>query len=89
MNSDGTVSVRYRVDDLSAAVDFYTAPFGFTGGINAPPVFPDVTKGRLRLLLAGAGSSGGRPMDDGERPHPGGGNHLFELFQPASPAIRT
>lgn len=76
MNSDETVTVRYMVDDVAASVDFYTTHFGFTVGINAPPVFADVTKGHLRLLLAGPDSSAGRPMDDGEKPHPGGWNRL-------------
>ena len=61
-----TVNVRYLVDDVAAAVDFYTRHFGFTVGINSP-AFADVTRGNLRLLLSGPMSSAGKAMSDGER----------------------
>jgi catechol 2,3-dioxygenase-like lactoylglutathione lyase family enzyme len=70
------VCVRYLVDDVDACVDFYTRHFGFTVGLAAHPVFADVYRGSLRLLLAGPDSSAGRPMTDGERPHPGGWNRI-------------
>ena len=77
--SDGNgdmVSVRYMVDDVQAAIDFYTEQFGFTVGISAVPAFAEVTRGHLRLLLAGPGSSAGRPMPDGRLPGPGGWNRI-------------
>jgi catechol 2,3-dioxygenase-like lactoylglutathione lyase family enzyme len=74
--SDGTVHVRYMVDDVQAAIDFYTNHFGFTLNTAALPAFADVTRGNLRLLLAGPRSSAGRPMPDGRRPEPGGWNRL-------------
>jgi catechol 2,3-dioxygenase-like lactoylglutathione lyase family enzyme len=76
MPSEETINVRYMVDDVAAAIDFYTSHFGFTLGTNAPPAFADVTKGNLRLLLAGPNSSAGRPMADGEKPGPGGWNRI-------------
>lgn len=75
MPDNNQVSVRYMVDDVAAAVDFYTQNFGFTVGINSP-AFADVTKGNLRLLLSGPMSSAGRPMADGEQPVPGGWNRI-------------
>ena len=69
------VNVRYLVDDVAASVDFYTRHFGFTVGISSP-VFADVTRGNLRLLLSGAQSSAGRAMSDGEQPGPGGWNRI-------------
>ncbi|OLT36935.1 glyoxalase [Actinomadura sp. CNU-125] len=60
-------SVRYLVDDVQAAVDFYTAHLGFTVGFSAAPAFADVVRGPLRLLLSGRTSSGARatPADLG------------------------
>jgi catechol 2,3-dioxygenase-like lactoylglutathione lyase family enzyme len=53
-------SVRYLVDDVQAAVDFYTTHLGFQLNNMAGSAFADVTRGRLRLLLSGAASSGAR-----------------------------
>jgi len=74
--TDGTVNVRYMVDDVQAAIDFYTTHFGFTLNTAALPAFADVTRGNLRLLLAGPRSSAGRPMPDGRKPEPGGWNRI-------------
>src|SRR5262245_8665679 len=53
-------SVRYLVDDVQAAIDFYTTHLGFTLNSSAAPAFADVLRGRLRLLLSGPTSSGAR-----------------------------
>jgi predicted enzyme related to lactoylglutathione lyase len=71
-----TVNVRYLVDDVAAAFDFYTTHFGFTVKTAALPAFADVTRGNLRLLLSGPASSAGQAMTDGERPGPGGWNRI-------------
>ncbi|MEG3632773.1 VOC family protein [Micromonospora palythoicola] len=57
---DRYASVRYVVDDVQAAIDFYTTHLGFTLNASAAPAFADVVRGRLRLLLSGAASSGAR-----------------------------
>ena len=53
-------SVRYLVDDVQSAVDFYTGHLGFALHTNAVPAFADVVRGPLRLLLSGPASSGAR-----------------------------
>lgn len=75
MTTEQTVSVRYMVDDVPGAVDFYTTHLGFEVHTNVP-AFADVTRGNLRLLLSGPDSSAGRPMPDGEKPGPGGWNRI-------------
>jgi catechol 2,3-dioxygenase-like lactoylglutathione lyase family enzyme len=70
------VSVRYMVDDVAAAVEFYTGLLGFEVLTNFPPAFADVARGKLRLLLSGPASSAGRPMPDGAKPGPGGWNRI-------------
>jgi catechol 2,3-dioxygenase-like lactoylglutathione lyase family enzyme len=61
---DRLASVRYLVDDVPAAVDFYTTHLGFTLNTNPGPAFADVVRGPLRLLLSGPASSGARATDD-------------------------
>jgi predicted enzyme related to lactoylglutathione lyase len=74
--SNDTVSVRYMVDDVDKAIDFYVNNFDFQLGHNASPAFAEVLRGNLRLLLAGPTSSAGRPMPDGRKPEPGGWNRI-------------
>ncbi|HEV2010087.1 MAG TPA: VOC family protein [Candidatus Limnocylindria bacterium] len=70
------VNVRYMVDDVAAAVAFYTTHLGFTLLSDQGPAFADVALGELRLLLSGPQSSAARPMPDGRTPGPGGWNRI-------------
>jgi catechol 2,3-dioxygenase-like lactoylglutathione lyase family enzyme len=79
--SDELVSVRYMVDDVQAAIDFYTTHFGFTVRSSAAPAFADVVRGNLRLLLSGPQSSAGRPMPDGRVPASGGWNRIHFVVE--------
>lgn len=71
-----TANVRYMIDDVRTAIDFYTSHLGFILDEDASPAFAAVTRGGLRLLLSGPTSSGRRPMPDGTRPTPGGWNRI-------------
>jgi predicted enzyme related to lactoylglutathione lyase len=70
------VSVRYMIDDVPAAVKFYTTLLGFTLEQDASPAFAAVSRSGVRLLLSGEGSSGKRTLADGRRQVPGGWNRI-------------
>jgi catechol 2,3-dioxygenase-like lactoylglutathione lyase family enzyme len=70
------VSVRYMIDDVPAAVAFYTTLLDFTLELDASPAFAAVSRDGVRLLLSGDGSSGKRPLADGRRQVPGGWNRI-------------
>ena len=82
-----TVNVRYMVDDIEAAVAFYTTHLGFTLLSKAAPAFADVERDGLRLLLSGPTSSAGRPMPDGRRPGPGGWNRIHLIVEDLSSEV--
>jgi catechol 2,3-dioxygenase-like lactoylglutathione lyase family enzyme len=81
------VNVRYMVDDVGAAVAWYTKHLGFTLLSNAAPAFADVRLGSLRLLLSGPTSSAGRAMSDGARPGPGGWNRIHLIVEDISAEV--
>ncbi len=84
-----TVSVRYMIDDVDAAIAFYTKHLGFTLDHNAAPAFASVTRGNLRLLLSGEKSSGRQALPDGTKPVPGGWNRIhLEVADVAAEAKR-
>ena len=70
------VGIRYIVHDVPAAIDFYTMHLGFVLERDASPAFAAVWRDGVRLLLSGDGSSGKRPLGDGQRQEPGGWNRL-------------
>ena len=82
-----TVNVRYMVDDVEAAVAFYTTHLGFALLSKTAPAFADVERGGLRLLLSGPTSSAGRPMPDGRRPAPGGWNRIHLIVEDLSSEV--
>jgi catechol 2,3-dioxygenase-like lactoylglutathione lyase family enzyme len=73
-----SVSVRYFVDDVDAAIDFYPSRLGFRLVMHPAPPFAMLEREQLRLLLSqpGGGPGGGAAMPDGTLPAPGGWNHF-------------
>ena len=73
-----TVSVRYIVDDVDAAIDFYCNQLGFQEIMHPAPAFAMLARGDLRLVLTapGGGPGGGQAMPDGSVPTPGGWNRF-------------
>jgi catechol 2,3-dioxygenase-like lactoylglutathione lyase family enzyme len=74
------VSVRYIVDDVDAAIDFYCRELGFKEVMHPAPSFAMLSREELRLVLTapGGGPGGGQAMPDGTLPEPGGWNR-FQL----------
>ena len=70
------LGVRYMIDDVPKAIEFYTTLLGFTLEHDASPAFAAVSRDGVRLLLSGEGSSGKRPLADGRRQVSGGWNRL-------------
>lgn len=81
MSETDFASVRYLVDDVAEAVDFYTTHLGFTVRNDFAPAFADLVRGPLRLLLSGPTSSAARPMPDGAEPGPGGWNRIHLVVE--------
>jgi catechol 2,3-dioxygenase-like lactoylglutathione lyase family enzyme len=73
-----TVSVRYIVDDVDAAIRFYVDHLGFREVMHPAPTFAMLNRGELRLVLSkpGGGPGGGAVMPDGTVPTPGGWNRF-------------
>ena len=74
------VSVRYIVDDVAKAIEFYCGQLGFREEMHPAPAFAMLSHGDLRLVLSapGGGPGGGQAMPDGRLPEPGGWNR-FQL----------
>jgi len=73
-----SVSVRYIVDDVDQAIDFYTGHLGFEEVMHPAPTFAMLRRGELRFVLSapGGGPGGGAAMPDGSVPSPGGWNRI-------------
>ena len=72
-----TVSVRYIVDNVDAAIEFYTKHLDFRVDLHPAPGFASLSRGNLRLLLNAPGVGGaGQTMPDGRKPAPGGWNRI-------------
>ena len=84
-----TVSIRYIVNDIDAAIGFYTRHLGFSVQMHPNDMFAMLTRGELRLVLsvAGGGPGGGQAMPDGTMPTPGGWNRFSIEFSDLAAAV--
>ncbi len=73
-----TVSVRYIVDNVDEAIEFYCGRLGFTEVMHPAPTFAMLGLGDLRFVLSapGGGPGGGAASADGTSPEPGGWNRI-------------
>jgi glyoxylase I family protein len=73
------VRVRYMVNQLDSAVEFYTKYLGFHVQQEAQPHFAMLSRGNLQLVLSTPFGPGGaaKPMPDGRKPEPGGWNRII------------
>ena len=72
-----SVSLRYIVDNVDAAIAFYTKHLDFRVDLHPAPGFASLSRGNLRLLLNAPGAGGGgQTMPDGRKPAPGGWNRI-------------
>jgi catechol 2,3-dioxygenase-like lactoylglutathione lyase family enzyme len=85
-----TVSVRYFVNDVDAAIAFYSERLGFDVDLHPAPGFAILSRGDLRLLLNAPGAGGaGQPMPDGRKPEPGGWNRVQLEVDDLAGAVET
>lgn len=83
-----TVSVRYIVDDVDAAIPFYRDQLGFQVDMHPAPGFAALSRGDLRILLNRPGAGGaGQSMPDGQAPQPGGWNRIQLEFDDLDAAV--
>jgi catechol 2,3-dioxygenase-like lactoylglutathione lyase family enzyme len=71
-----SVSIRYIVNDVDAAIDFYTRALEFSVAMHPAPTFAALDRGDIRLYLSAPGPGGGGSSVDGETPAPGGWNRF-------------
>ena len=81
--------MRYIVNDVAAAIDFYTGLLGFELKQDFRPAVGIIGKDDLELVLAGGGASASRPMPDGRQPEPGGWNRIMLDVEDIAATVAT
>ena len=82
-------TVRYMVDDVEAAIGFYTSLLGFELKKNFAPGMAILEKDDLTLWLAGPKSSAGQVMSDGRKPEPGGWSRFVVVVEDITATVAT
>ena len=83
------VTVRYQIANVERAIEFYTRNLGFTVEGPRSPAFATVALGNLRLLLSGPGSSGARPMPNGQKQEAGGWTRILVYVEDLEARIKS
>ena len=86
---EGLWGVRYQIRDVKRAVEFYTGHLGFKVEMQALPAFAAVSLGDFTLILSGPGTSGARPMPDGQSQEPGGWNRIMLRVKNLADAVEA
>lgn len=77
-----TACVRYIVNDVGAAIEFYTKNLGFKLEMHPAPPFAEISRGDLHLYLTQpSGMGGGSSMPSGEQQKPGGWNRIHLIVE--------
>jgi catechol 2,3-dioxygenase-like lactoylglutathione lyase family enzyme len=86
-----SVSIRYIVHDVDAAIAFYRDELGFELVMHPAPTFAMMSRGPLRLVLSvpGGGAGGGQAMSDGTLPEPGGWNRFAIEVEDLAELVRS
>jgi catechol 2,3-dioxygenase-like lactoylglutathione lyase family enzyme len=73
---------RYIVNDVSAAIGFYTRNLGFKLEMHPAPGFAEISCGEMHIYLTQPSSpGGGGKMPSGEQQKPGGWNRIHLLVE--------
>jgi catechol 2,3-dioxygenase-like lactoylglutathione lyase family enzyme len=86
---DAVAVVRYQVAQVQRALEFYVQRLGFRQTGHSSPAFAEVSRGALRLLLSGPGSSGARALPDGRQQVPGGYNRIVLFVDSLDQSIES
>lgn len=75
MNS---IRIRYMVNELEPAIEFYAKHFGFEVKMKSAPYFALITKDGVDMILSTTFGPGGaaKPMKDGQKAETGGWNRV-------------
>lgn len=80
---------RYIVNDVDAAIDFYTGYLGFTVEMHPAPGFAEISRGDMHIYLTqpSPGIGGGAAMPSGEQQKPGGWNRIHLIVEDLNETI--